>query len=152
MKEPYMKGVANHYGPESCAGSREIAREAVDRGKCGPAIELRNHHFGAPTLYNEGEGNIGNSVNERAVQEPSGVKDPVHAWKLYVREPGDLKSLRLVARQPERLEKACGHTPSAYALEKSDIVVVPKKKPNNAGSKTPAAEALEERTMTNGNF
>jgi hypothetical protein len=27
-----MKGVANHYGPESCADGREAVREAVDRG------------------------------------------------------------------------------------------------------------------------
>ena len=43
MKEPYIKGVANHYGPESCAGNREVTREAVDRAKCRPAIEFRNH-------------------------------------------------------------------------------------------------------------
>ena len=50
MKEPYIKGVAIHYGPESCAGSREVVREAVDRGKRRPAIELRNHPSRVPTL------------------------------------------------------------------------------------------------------
>ncbi len=58
----------------------------------------------------------------------------MHAWKLYVREPGDLKSLRLV-RKPERRGKACGRTPCVHTLEKSDVVVVPKKEPNNSGSK-----------------
>ena len=61
MKEPYIKGVANHYAPESCADSREVIREAVDRGTCRPAIELRNHLFGVPTLYYDGEGNIGDN-------------------------------------------------------------------------------------------
>jgi len=28
MKEPYRKGVANHPGPESCAGGREAPGEA----------------------------------------------------------------------------------------------------------------------------
>ena len=33
---------------------------------------------------------------------------------------------------PERSWKACGHKPDVYAMEKSDIGVVPKKEPNNA--------------------
>ena len=31
----------------------------------------------------------------------------------------------------ERSGKACGHKPDMYAMEKSDIGVVPKKEPNN---------------------
>jgi hypothetical protein len=31
----------------------------------------------------------------------------------------------------ERSGKACGHKPDTYAVEKSDIGVVPKKEPNN---------------------
>jgi len=33
----------------------------------------------------------------------------------------------------ERSGKACGHKPGMYAMEKSDIGVVPKKEPNNGG-------------------
>ena len=57
MKEPYIEGVAYHFGPESCAGCREATGEAVDRGKSRPAIELRNHPSGMPTPWSEGEGN-----------------------------------------------------------------------------------------------
>ena len=31
----------------------------------------------------------------------------------------------------ERSGKACGHKPGMYAVEKSDIGVIPKKEPNN---------------------
>jgi hypothetical protein len=62
MKEPYTEGVATHCDPESCADSREAVREAVDRGTCRPAIELRNHPFGVPTLLHDGEGNIVDDV------------------------------------------------------------------------------------------
>jgi hypothetical protein len=31
----------------------------------------------------------------------------------------------------ERSGKACGHKPDVYAMEKSDIGIVPKKEPNN---------------------
>jgi hypothetical protein len=29
MREPHKKGVAHHFGPESCAGGREAAGEAL---------------------------------------------------------------------------------------------------------------------------
>ncbi len=32
MKEPYVEGLADHNGHESCAGSREVMREALDSG------------------------------------------------------------------------------------------------------------------------
>ncbi len=50
---------------------------------------------------------------------------------------------------PERSGKACGRKPDMYAMEKSDIGVVPKKGPNNAADS--AAEALEGRPVTEGN-
>jgi len=51
--------------------------------------------------------------------------------------------------QEDRSGKVCGRTPDMYADEKSDIVILPKKAPNNEAQAT--AEALEERTMTKGN-
>lgn len=56
----------------------------------------------------------------------------MHAWTLYVREPGDLRNLRQAVQKPERLEKACGHTANVYVFEKSDTNIVPEKEPNNA--------------------
>ena len=50
MKEPHRKGVANHPAPESCAGGGNTTGEALTHGTHRPAIELRNHHFGVPTL------------------------------------------------------------------------------------------------------
>lgn len=51
---------------------------------------------------------------------------------------------------PERSGKACGHKPDVYAMEKSDIGVVPKKEPNKVEADSPA-EALEGRPVTEGN-
>jgi hypothetical protein len=58
MKEPYRKGLANHPDPESCAGGRKVAGEALTGAHAGPAIEFRNHAFGVPTLWLGGEGYI----------------------------------------------------------------------------------------------
>lgn len=55
MKESCSEGVAIHADPESCGGDREVAVEALDRGTCGPAIELRNgHNRGADALIGSG--------------------------------------------------------------------------------------------------
>ena len=54
----------------------------------------------------------------------------MHALILYAREPGDLTSV-LQAAKEDRPGKVCGHNPGMYAGEKSDIVIVPKKAPNN---------------------
>ena len=56
----------------------------------------------------------------------------MHAWTLYVREPGDLSGLRQAVQKPERLEKVCDHTSNVYVTEKSDTNIVPEKEPNNA--------------------
>ncbi len=41
MKEPYVEGIANRNGHESCAGSREATREALDSGMYRLGIEPR---------------------------------------------------------------------------------------------------------------
>ena len=41
MRVPYDEGVANHIGPESCAGVREGVCEALTGERIGQAIEPR---------------------------------------------------------------------------------------------------------------
>jgi hypothetical protein len=50
MREPHKKGVAHHFGPESCAWVRKDAGEALTGVRTGQVMELRNHHFGVPTV------------------------------------------------------------------------------------------------------
>lgn len=38
MKEPYMKVIAKHHGPESCVGGRESACEALTGGSAGQPL------------------------------------------------------------------------------------------------------------------
>jgi len=57
MKEPYMKGGVAPSWPRVMRGWSRGCAWSVDRGKRRPAIELRNHPSGVPTLYNDGEGN-----------------------------------------------------------------------------------------------
>ena len=50
----------------------------------------------------------------------------------------------------ERSGKVCGRNPGMYAVEKSDIGVVPKKGPNKVAEIAPA-EVPEGRPVTEGN-
>src|SRR5687767_628794 len=45
MKELYEEGLATHADPESCAGSRKGAGEALTGAHAGRAIEPRKHPF-----------------------------------------------------------------------------------------------------------
>jgi hypothetical protein len=94
MKELYRKDLANHPGPEPCEGGRKAALEALDRGICRLAIELRNQPFRDAHGVGVPEGNMAAHAYASA-QRSRGVEDPMHAEKLQAREPGD----PVVARQ-----------------------------------------------------
>ena len=72
MRTPDIEGVATRDGPESCAGTREGAGEALTGVRAGWAIEPRNHHFGVPTLSHEAEGHIAAAL-ARAAGGPRAV-------------------------------------------------------------------------------
>ncbi len=56
MKEPHIEGVATHDGPESCAGIREEAGEALTGARIGWDIEPRNHiDRGADAVHSGGK-------------------------------------------------------------------------------------------------
>jgi RNA-directed DNA polymerase len=74
MRTPDIEGVATRDGPESCAGIREGAGEALTGVRAGWAIEPRNHHFGVPALSHEAEGNIVSSVSASCWRTPRGLR------------------------------------------------------------------------------
>src|ERR1700674_5896174 len=81
-----------------------------------------------------------------AWQEPRAVGDLVHVGKFFARNLGGLIRARTCAG-PAREGKS--RTPSMYADEKSDEVVVPRKRPNK-GRQLPA-EVVEGRASPKGN-
>jgi RNA-directed DNA polymerase len=56
MKESYIEGLAPHDGPESCAGIREGAGEALTGGSAGRVLSREIRYSRAPTLLSEAEG------------------------------------------------------------------------------------------------
>src|SRR5205809_6957342 len=90
MKELYVEGLASHDGPESCAGVREGAGEALTGVRAGGAIELRNVDVrGADAVSLSGRQHRRQRHRELAADGPRAVGEPVHARNLQAREPGD---------------------------------------------------------------
>lgn len=89
MKVSNNKGIANHIGPESCAGGGNSTGEALTGEQAGwvlsPEMLLATR---APTLLEKGEGHTAKAI-ARAGSGLCGVGDPIHAWKHSVRESGE---------------------------------------------------------------
>src|SRR6185369_4095614 len=93
MKESYRKGIANHTGPESCAGGRKGAGEALTGVQAGWVLSREMGLFQGADVVKAGGRQEGADRYREAVT-PCAVRDPRHAWKLYAREPGDPGSAR----------------------------------------------------------
>jgi hypothetical protein len=51
MKEPHEQGIANQFGPESCAGFREGTGEALTGGNPGQPLSSEIISLRVPTLF-----------------------------------------------------------------------------------------------------
>jgi hypothetical protein len=88
MKESYDEGIASHIGPETCAGSRKVTREALT-GVCAGwvlspekvySLGCRRRPFWRKAI---------SSMSQRQdIQESHVVIDLMHAQKYSAREPG----------------------------------------------------------------
>ena len=74
MKESYSEGIANHTGPESCAGSREAIGEALTGVRAGQDIEPRKvgKIRGSRRASSGAEGNNLSPVIARTMGSPRG--------------------------------------------------------------------------------
>jgi len=96
MREPYSEGVADHTGPESCAGDREVAGETWTGVHAGRALSPEN----APTLecrrcWNKRKATPSVSTRQETLGL-HGVVDLWHAWRLLARSLGDPISVLLL--------------------------------------------------------
>ena len=108
MKEPYKQGIANQFGPESCASPREGAGEALTGGSSGQPLSSEINIVCVPTLSCQVEGNTFSQRNQD--RELTGDATESETLSINVtlnsRKPGDLGgSLRRTSPRG-RLEKA----------------------------------------------
>lgn len=90
VQVPYDEGVANHIGPESCAGGREAAREALTGVHVGQPLSGERLHIRRADAIQSAEGHTDWRVNASAGRLRV-VDRPWHACTSLVREPRELR-------------------------------------------------------------
>jgi hypothetical protein len=90
----YDEGIANHIGPEPCAGHREVVGEA-SVGECvGQPLSRDSCVIPGADAVQNAEGNMKGRASASAPTTRRGQR-PWHARTLLAREPGDLPSGQL---------------------------------------------------------
>jgi hypothetical protein len=97
-----------------------------------------------PTQSCHGEGNTDVEHQRRVRCQPHGVEDHTHGRK-HPRGSWEIPETSL-SLEMDRSEKARSHNADMHVPGKSDSLVVPEKRANNAGQPT-AAESVEERRL-----
>ena len=142
MKEPYVEGAAIHDDPESCGVTREGAGEALTGAlaswvlsremlklRGADAVEKSGRPHGA---HRHGEVRAGPARSET----PCVSGNHLRGNREISGPPGGRAS------GPQR--EGFGRTPLMHGPEKSDLLIVPGKRPNRPG-RGPGAEAVEGR-------
>ena len=148
MQEPHKKGVTHHLGPESCAGGREAAGEALDRGTHRRGIELRNHHSGVPTVFCQREGHMG-SDDKRELRPDVTESETLSTCGHSMRENRETPETPTTDGVGGRPEKVNSQASGMHVSGESDDPIVPAKPANKTGQ--PEAESAEGRGSAKGN-
>ena len=150
MKESHRKGPASHPGPESCAGRRKAAGEALTGGDAGPVLSCENKANRTPTLLTEAEGKIANcDIGEQYKSPAQSETRGMQGHSMH----GNRESPAVPAGDGRtgRAGRATNRKPAMNASGKSDGCIVPKKRPNKDEANEASAEAVEGRHSTEGN-
>ena len=88
MKVSYSEDLASHTGPESCVYGRKAVREALAGGRVGQVLSReRGLTSGCRRRQRVRKAKRNLSISQDRLW-PRVVVDPVHARKLFAREPG----------------------------------------------------------------
>jgi RNA-directed DNA polymerase len=159
MKESHTEGPASHGDPESCAGVRKDAGEALTGAHTGGVLSRENRcNQGADAVDLSGRQYTGAREGE-CTGDPARSKTSSTCGN-SMRENREIPCLTRKEGtsgedgQPPspvlvRVGKADGRNPAVHGHGKSDRSIVPAKRPNKAGQ--PAAEAVEGRDLTKEN-
>ena len=148
MKEPYSEGLANHTGPESCAGTREGAGEALTGVHTGRVLSCEINPFGTPTLFTCAEGETRHGANRESCEGPAQSETLCMCGNS---SHGNREIPETPARYggAGRSEKAECRTSDMHVFGKSDGCIVPEKQPNEGSV---SSEAVEGRRPTERNI
>ena len=128
MKEPHKQGLANQFGRESCAGSREGTGEALTAGNPGQPLSSENITLRVPTLSCQGEGHTRRSGSREFLFDATESETLCMDGHSH-RGNRETSMIPCGDTSPMgRSEKAHGQPSGMYATEESDDLVVPGKR------------------------
>ena len=90
MRVRHGEGLAIHIDPEPCIGTREGEGEASAGERAGQPLSRESDLTRGADVVTKPEGKTGGRAIASVRSAPRGLR-PWHAWKLLVREPGDLR-------------------------------------------------------------
>jgi RNA-directed DNA polymerase len=148
MKESHTEGLAHHGDPESCAGTRKGAGEALTGAHTGGVLSRETrHNQGADAVVQRGRPHTG-------ARQGKCTRDPARS-KTSSTCGHSMRENREIPCPPHgdgpggRAGKVDDRNPAMHRHGKSDRSIVPTKPPNKAGA--PAAEVVEGRGRTKEN-
>ena len=147
MQESYRKGLASHPGPESCAGGRKAAGEALTGAHPGQPSSCEINTSGVPTPLSEAEGDTVRDVRGESWADPAQSKtlsmggNSLHGNR-------EIPSTPAADGPTGRPEQVQNRTAGMHVEGKSDDRIVPEKSSNNDMR---SAETMEGRRSTKGN-
>src|SRR3990172_8038011 len=148
MQEPHGEGQATHTGPESCAGARKGAREALTGERAGRVLSRENRPLrDADAVGGGGRPHSGRRYGETD-WDPARSETPSMHGRIS-RENRESPGLPVADGDGGPRREVCGLTPAMNGSGQSDSPIVPTKFPNKAGE--PAAEGMEGEGLAKGN-
>ena len=132
MKEPYKQGVANQLDPESCAGGREVAGEALTGAHAGQPLSSEITLIGVPTSSPEGEGHR-KADAKREPADHAAESQTLSMREHSMRENRETPAIPLSVGGGGRSEKAASLTSGMHVAGESDDLIVPAKQANKVG-------------------
>ena len=151
MKVSYDEDLASYIGPESCVHARKGVREALTGERAGWVLSHESKFTSGCRRCQCDRKAIWNVSLSQETFRPCEVVDPMHARKLFAREPGDPMSGLGRWRQGPRCESQ-GNTTAMYGYGKSDRPIVTEEAAEQRRVEFPLAEAVEGRGLTKGNL
>jgi RNA-directed DNA polymerase len=148
MKESYTEGPASHGGPESCAGIRKDAGEALTGEHMGGVLSRENRrNQSADDVVLSGRQHACAQQGECASN--SARSETSSTCGSFMRENREIPCLPFGGGSEGRTGKVEDRKPVMNEHGKSDNSIIPTKPPNKAGR--PAAEGVEGRGLTKEN-
>jgi RNA-directed DNA polymerase len=151
MKVSYDEDLANHIGPESCVYAREGVHEALTGERAGWVLSReKGYEPGCRRRQRARKAKRNVSLLQETFR-PREVVDPMHARKLFAREPGDptFGLAKMGARPARRI-------PREYCRDEQTWEVGQANSTEEAAEqrwvRAQPAEAVEGRGLTKGNL